>query len=177
MLGGVGTVRERRFTAAGSWEGADTNIRSSIVTTAAVAGIAASACIFAAPLLAGSTTDPRSGWHVVARGHANIGGGNSSSLVAQVRRPHALAVRLSVQQGVTARVQWNLSCSKRSAGHGGRSETNGGRFGADSPIFKPLPLPITNPDRCDVIVNALAGANATIATDYSVDIRLDLLER
>src|SRR5262249_45844799 len=144
--------------------------------TAAVTG-AASACVLAAPLMAGSAATGRSAWHVIARGHANIGASNSSSIATQVKHPHALAVRLSVQSGRSAPLQWSLSGSKGSARHGGRSVTKGGQFGGESQVFKSLPMPIENPDRCDVIVNALAAANAAIATDYSIAIRLDLLQR
>jgi len=153
-------------------EGADTNIRRSIAVATAVTGTAAGVCNFAVP-----AAEARTGWRVVARGHSNLGSANSSSVAARVRRPHALAVRLSVQQGVTARIQWSLSCTKSSPGHGGRSVTTSGRFGAHAASFRSLPMPIKNPDACDVIVNVLAGANTAIATDYAVDIRLDLLQR
>jgi hypothetical protein len=154
-----------------------TNIRSRIGVATAVTGAACGACILAAPLVAGSTTGGHAGWRVIARGHSSYDSGNSSSIAAHVTRPHALAVRLSVDQGTTARVQWNLSCSKGKAGHGGRSVTKGGRFNGAPELFRSLPLPIKNPDACDVIVNVLAAVNAAIETDYDVAIKLDLLQR
>ena len=157
--------------------GRATNIRSRIGVASAVTGTIIGACILAAPLLAGSTVSPRAGWRVIARGHSSFDSSNSSSIAAHVAKPHALAVRLSVAEGAMSRVQWNLSCSKGKAGHGGRTVTKGGRFNGASQLFRSLPLPIKNPDECDVIVNVLAAASAAIATDYDVAIRVDLLRR
>ena len=142
-----------------------------------MAGAILGACVFAAPLLAGSPVNGRSGWRVIARGHSSFDSSNSSSIAAHVTRPHALAVRLSVAEGAMSRVEWDLSCSKGKAGHGGQSVTKGGRFNGATQLFKSLPLPIKNPDACDVIVNVVAAASAAIATDYEVAIRLDLLQR
>jgi hypothetical protein len=152
-------------------------MRSRIGVGTAVTGAIVGACIFAAPLLAGPSVPGRAGWRVVARGHSSFDSSNSSSIAAHVTRPHALAVRLSVAEGAMSRVLWNLSCTKGKAGHGGRSVTKGGRFNGASQLFRSLPLPIKNPDACDVIVNVLAAASAAIATDYDVAIRVDLLRR
>jgi hypothetical protein len=112
-------------------------------------------------------------WRVVTVSRADI----ESTILIDVKRPDALALRLHTQPIRSTTVDWVLTCYVGRLGPNRKFANSKGHFVVRRPpTFRGMRLPMRNPDGCMVDVSAYAEVLSG-STASGVVVQLELLKK